>query len=69
MDLDDVVPLVLACVLLAVIGSMAWVISAYRCEARWERSGMHSEFRLFSGCLVQTEHGWIPDDRFREVSP
>lgn len=49
---------------------VAWWLSSYSCRARWERSGMESEFRMFVGCLVKrTNNGWIPDRFIREVQP
>ena len=56
-------------VFIAVVLLGAWGINAYGCQARWSLSGMDSEFTLFAGCLVKTKHGWIPDDRVREVQP
>lgn len=59
-------------VMLCFVGGLlvlGWWLSSYRCHARWEGSGMESEFRLFAGCLVKTNAGWIPDDRIREVQP
>lgn len=57
-------------VFLAVILSLGYWISSYKCRARWEESGTRSRFQIFAGCQVQTAAGkWIPDDRIRDLNP
>lgn len=68
MDSDDIF-MAVTCAMIAVLLMAAWGLSVYRCGARWDRSGMASEFRVFAGCLVKTDHGWVPEDRFREIQP
>lgn len=66
---DDLIGWSVVVVFLVTLILSGWWLSSYRCHARWERSGMASEFRVFVGCLVKTDAGWIPDDRIREVQP
>ena len=50
-----------------VVAGLVWVSSA-QCQAKWERSGMQSEWVLFAGCRVQTADGrWIPAVNYREI--
>lgn len=67
MNSDDVIPVVVMSSIIALLLAAGWGIAVYRCEARWDRSGMDSEFKLFAGCLVNTESGWVPDDRMRDI--
>lgn len=39
-----------------------------RCTAKWQRSGLASEWGLFQGCLVRLPDGrWLPEERLREI--
>lgn len=50
-----------------VVSGLIWVSSA-QCRAKWERSGMQSEWVLFAGCRIQTADGkWIPAANYREM--
>jgi hypothetical protein len=59
----------------AVFALFAGVIFAFMyftlyasCEAKWERSGLQSEFGIFQGCLVRLPDGrWLPSERLREL--
>ena len=51
----------------ALIVAVPLLILQYKCQVRWERSGMASEFRLFGGCQVQHEGRWIPETNYREI--
>jgi prepilin-type N-terminal cleavage/methylation domain-containing protein len=57
-------------IVLAMIGIIVSVpiTGQMRCSAQWERSGMKSEWGLFTGCLVEVEPGrWLPSERIREI--
>lgn len=44
-------------------------IREYRCEQRWARSGLDSEYSMNLGCMITNDHvHWIPEDavRFKE---
>lgn len=66
---DDVIGWFVSVAFIVLILLGLWWFSSYKCQVRWEQSGMESDFRLFAGCLVKTQSGWIPDDRIREVQP
>ena len=64
---DNAVEWFLTVLLFTVLLGLAWGVGVYRCHARWEGSGMQSQFRTFAGCQVQLPGGvWIPDDRIRD---
>ena len=47
-------------------GGLWW--KNYACTARWESSGMKSEYRIVSGCMIETTPGkLIPEDKYRAV--
>jgi len=40
----------------------------YTCNARWESSGMKTEYRFITGCMVEVAPGkLIPEDKYRVV--
>lgn len=58
-------PLAAAAVLLA--AAAAYAYAHVRCQAQWARSGLHTEFGIFQGCLVRLPDGrWIPAETLRE---
>ena len=57
--------LVLALVLIV---ALPFVMMPMQCTAKWQHSGMASEWGIIQGCLVEVEPGrWIPDERVREM--
>jgi hypothetical protein len=61
--------LAIAIIVLILCGALFWfIISAWTCYARWEKSGLRCEWGPIQGCLVELPNGkWIPDDRYREI--
>lgn len=53
-------------ILLCVGGHL--ITESVRCASAWKDSGIESRFEVVSGCQVKTWRGWIPEERFREVS-
>jgi len=61
---DDFTASMIGLAILAAIGLFGvFVIQPYRCASRFP--DMDTRYGVFSGCLVQTKQGWIPEDRFR----
>lgn len=49
------------------IGVGSWW-KIYTCDARWESSGMKSEYRFITGCMIEVTPGkMIPEDKYRAV--
>jgi hypothetical protein len=58
----------LAAVVVPLMGLVYWVKSS-KCEARWERSGLQSDYGLWQGCMVRRLDGtWVPADNVRDLS-
>lgn len=67
-DVTDV--LVVAILVTIVVGILSAVIGleAYGCHSRWADSGIKSDYRLPSGCMVQRKDGtWWPEKAIRDV--
>jgi len=47
--------------------AIALGFSAWTCGNRWEDSGMASRWKFGSGCQVQHQGNWIPEERYRVV--
>lgn len=57
-------------VALVIIFCISAAVGATICHNQWARSGLNSEWRMFSGCMVQRKDGtWLPADKIREVQP
>lgn len=57
-------------IVLAIIAILlaAIVLAPFKCAAKWERSGMATEWGPIQGCMVEVEPGrWLPDERVREI--
>ena len=65
---DAIVEIVAYAVVIAVLLAIAACIGSYRCQARWEQSGMPSKWRPLSGCRIETAPGtWMPADTYRAI--
>lgn len=56
--------------IVAVVGILAaiFITPPFMCKAKWEQSGMASDFGYLKGCLVEVEPGrWIPSNRVRDL--
>ena len=48
--------------------AVIWIGDSKICTSKWERSGLQTDFGLFSGCLVRTPSGrWMPEDSVRDI--
>lgn len=64
----NIIVVVIGAVLLASLAGMGLWWKNYTCDARWESSGMNSEYRYVSGCMVEVTPGkFIPEDKYRAV--
>lgn len=44
------------------------IMGPIKCRAKWEGSGMRSDWGFLKGCQVEVEKGrWLPEDRLREI--
>lgn len=64
----NIIVVVIGALLLASLAGMGLWWKNYTCHARWESSGMYSEYRYVSGCMVEVTPGkFIPEDKYRAV--
>ncbi len=51
---------------IAVFSFVGW-LDAQSCHARWERSGLRSQWAPFSGCMVERRDGtWLPASAIKD---
>lgn len=58
---------VVGLILIVLLGGGALVINAFKCAARWQASGIQTDFGPLQGCLIFYNGKWIPEDRYRAV--
>lgn len=46
------------------LGIGFWADSA-SCSARWNASGLETQWGVMSGCVVKTPKGWMPEANYR----
>lgn len=44
-----------------------YAFESWSCGARWSDSGFESRYGMATGCKINVEGRWIPEDRYREV--
>ena len=48
--------------------AIALWVATLSCQRSWQTSGMQSEFRLFVGCVIETQPGsWTPATNYRAI--
>ncbi len=52
---------------LGVLLAICLFVSSWVCNATWNESGYASKYGIVSGCRVQKDGRWIPEERFRET--
>lgn len=57
--------IIVALVIITVIFSIKYALSAYSCHAQWADSSFDSKYSFRSGCLVNKDGRWIPAKSLR----
>lgn len=52
---------------LVIVLAIGYGICAVGCSFRWKDSGFESDYSAFSGCRIEVDGKWIPEDRYRAV--
>jgi hypothetical protein len=64
----NIIVVSLGIALIAVLVGVGSWWKVYTCNARWESSGMKSEYRFVTGCMVEVTPGkLIPEEKYRAV--
>lgn len=58
---------VAACAMILIYGFI-FVVSSKTCDLRWNASGVQSQYGFLSGCRVQVDGKWIPENRYRTLN-
>lgn len=67
MKTEDVIGVILFVVFVIGFAAICFSIASWTCGNRWEDSGMPSRWKFGSGCQVQYQGKWIPENRYRVV--
>jgi len=54
-------------VVILVVGAICWMFASYECSAKWEKSGMATDWGPIQGCLIKRDGKWIPSENYREI--